>query len=232
MFNLFYHSPLLNKFFPTLVHCLKKELADCETVLDLGCGADSPLKHCKNIKYSLGVEAFGSYLEKTKQQKIHNEYWHKKIEEIDLPAKSFDAVILIEVLEHLSKEQGYEILKKAEKWAKKKIIFTTPNGFIAQNEIAGNKLEKHISDWNYAEIKKLGFKVNGLAGLKYLRQERPGRPDDNLLSSIRFKPKLFWFMLAALSQAMTYRWPKLAFEFFALRTQNTKTPKHANKLSD
>lgn len=217
MFNLLYHSPLLNKFFPTLVHCLKKELSDCETVLDLGCGADSPIKHYKNIKYSLGVEAFGLYLEKSKQQKIHTEYLYQKIEEIDLPEKSFDAVIFIEVLEHLPKEVGYKILKKAEKWAKKKIILTTPNGFVAQNEIDGNQWEKHISGWNYEEIKALGFAIKGLAGLKFLRQERPGKPDDNLLSSIRFRPKLFWFMLATLSQALTYHWPRLSFEFFCVK---------------
>lgn len=217
MFSQLYYSPLLNRFFPTLVYCLKKELSDCETVLDLGCGADSPLKHCKNIKYSLGIEAFPPYLEKSKQQKIHTEYLHQKIEAVDFPDKSFDAVILIEVLEHLPKETGYKILKQAEKWAKKKIIFTTPNGFIAQSEIAGNELEKHISDWHYEEIKELGFKINGLAGLKYLRQERPGNTNDNLLSSIRFKPKLFWFILAALSQALTYFWPKSAFEFFCVK---------------
>lgn len=200
-----------------MVFCLKKELADCETVLDLGCGADSPIKHCKNIKYSVGVEAFLSNLEKSKQQKIHTEYVHKKIAEVTFREKSFDAVILIEVLEHLPKEVGYEILKKMEKLAKKKIILTTPNGFVAQNEIDGNQWEKHISGWNYEEIKALGFAIKGLAGLKFLRQERPGKLDDNLLSSIRFRPKLFWFMLATLSQALTYHWPRLSFEFFCVK---------------
>ena len=106
-----------NKFVASIVHTLvnelQKELKDCETVLDLGCGPSSPIQYCKNIKYSVGVEAFQPYLEKSKQNKIHSEYLEKKIEDLDFPENSFDAVIMIEVLEHLPKETGKEVLKKS-----------------------------------------------------------------------------------------------------------------------
>ncbi len=116
-------------------------------ILDLGCGPSSPLQHCKNIKYSVGVEAFPPYLDVTKAKEIHTEYLAKKIEEVDFPEKSFDAVIMIKVLEHLPEKTGLEMLKKAEKWAKKKVIISSPNGFISQKEVDNNPLQKHLSGW-------------------------------------------------------------------------------------
>ena len=117
--------PIVHK----LDYCLQKELKSCDSVLDLGCGPSSPLKNCKNIKYSVGVEAFKPYLDISKKQKIHTNYLPKNILNLDFPKNSFDAVILIEVLEHLTKKDGQKILKLANKWAKKKIIISTPNNF-------------------------------------------------------------------------------------------------------
>lgn len=115
-----YYHPLVAKIFHTLVFCLKKELSDCTSVLDLGCGPDSPLQYCKNIKYSVGVEAFKPYLTQSKKKGLHTEYRLEEIKDVDFPDKSFDAVIMIEVLEHLPKQLGEKILEKAEKWARKK----------------------------------------------------------------------------------------------------------------
>ena len=213
-----YHNPVVSFIFPTVVYCLKRELADCETVLDLGCGPSSPIQHCKNIRYSVGVEAYEPYLEKSKKSKIHSKYIQKKIENLDFPAESFDAVILIEVLEHLSPAIGRKIIKSANKWAKKKVIITSPNGFINQKEIDNNPWQKHLSGWDYKKMKSMGFKVKGLAGFKFLRQEAQNDTmGDDLMSSIRFRPRVFWFLIASLSQCLVYRLPRLAFELFSVR---------------
>jgi hypothetical protein len=45
---------LNNILFPGWIAHLKKELRGCESVLDLGCGGDSPMQKC-SVKYSLGV---------------------------------------------------------------------------------------------------------------------------------------------------------------------------------
>lgn len=213
-----YHNKLISKVLHTLVYNLQKELKECETVLDLGCGPNSPLQYCKNIKHSVGVEAFIPYLEKSKEKNIHNEYLDKKIEDLDFPENSFDAVIMIEVLEHLPKEIGAKILKKAEGWAKKKVVVSSPNGFIAQKEVDANPLQKHLSGWNYEKMKKLGYRSHGLAGLKFLRQEvQNDTMGDNLMTSIRFWPKPFWFVIATLSQVFVYFVPSLAFELFSAK---------------
>jgi len=213
-----YHNPIVSFIFPTVVHCLQRELADCETVLDLGCGPDSPIQFCKNVKYSVGVEIFDKYLKESKKKKIHNKYLKKNILELDFEENSFDAVILIEVLEHLPPSVGRKIIKNAGKWAKKKLVITSPNGFVEQKAVDNNPWQKHLSGWDYKKMRSLGFKSRGLAGLKSLRQEvENDTMGDDLMSSIRLKPRVFWFFIASLSQSFVHWVPGLAFELFSVK---------------
>ncbi len=211
-------SRLLGRIFHTQIYCLQEELQDCESVLDLGCGPSSPLQFCKNIKYSVGVEAFEPYLEASKKRRIHSEYINRKIEELDFPEGCFDAVIMIEVLEHLPEDIGFTILEKIEKWTRKKIIITSPNGFIAQKAVDSNPLQQHLSGWDVRKMKGAGYVSRGLAGLKWLRQEvQSDTMGDDLMTSIRFEPRSLWFVVATLSQLVTYSVPQLAFELFSVK---------------
>jgi SAM-dependent methyltransferase len=213
-----YHNPVVSFVFPTVVHCLQRELSDCKTVLDLGCGPDSPIQFCKNVKYSVGVEIFDKYLKESKKKKIHNKYLKKNILDLDFEENSFDAVILIEVLEHLPPAIGRKIIKNAGKWAKKKLVITSPNGFVEQKAVDNNPWQKHLSGWDYKKMRSLGFKSRGLAGLRSLRQEvENDTMGDDLMSSIRLKPRVFWFFIASLSQSFVYWIPGLAFELFSVK---------------
>lgn len=218
--NRLHASQVLGRVFHTLDYCLQKELRDCKTVLDLGCGPSSPIQRCPWIKYSVGVEAFKPYLDKARRAKTHTRFINKRIEEIDFPYNSFDAVIMIEVLEHLAKKRGREILVKAERWAKKKIVVTTPNGYISQPAVDNNPYQRHQSGWTVSDLRHLGFECWGLAGLKFLRkpkEEGDSMVEGDLLVSIKYKPRWFWFVVATLSQLFTYYLPTLGFEIFAVR---------------
>ncbi len=218
-------SRLLGKIIHTLDYCLQWELKDCESVLDLGCGPSSPLQYCKNIKYSIGVEAFQPYLEESKRKNIHTEYLKQRIEEVDFSLDSFDAVIMIEVLEHLTKETGLEILEKAEKWAKNKIIISTPNGYFPMGAVDSNAFQRHLSGWNIDALEKLGFKCYGVSGLKslYLKENivhSLNNEKDNIFSNIRFRPKKIFYVINGLLQVFSYYFPKKAFGLFAIKNKN------------
>ncbi|MDA8161788.1 MAG: methyltransferase domain-containing protein [Desulfobacteraceae bacterium] len=214
-----YHHPFLAAFMHTLVHELQKELQGCKSVIDLGCGPSSPLQYCPWIKHSIGVEAFEPYLKKSMAKKIHTEYLNAHLEALDFPDKSVDAVIMIDVLEHLPEALGYQILKKAERWARKKIIVSSPNGFIEQSALDDNELQRHLSGWNYARMKSLGFRCRGMAGPKWLRREvEGGTMGDDLLASIRFRPRVFWFVISSLLQPVCFFAPKFAFSLFSVKT--------------
>jgi len=202
---------ILNRFnealFPSWLIYLKQNLRGCKSVLDLGCGANSPIKHC-SVPFSVGVELFDAYLEESRRKGIHNEYLKGNITEIDFPAKSFDAVLCLEVLEHLTKAQGYELITKMETWARKKVIITTPNGLVWQDSLDGNPLQEHKSGWSAYELQQLGFEVHGIRGWKKLRGYR---------GKIRYRPLFFWAKLSHISQWVTYYYPSFAFQLFAVK---------------
>lgn len=211
MWKFFKH--FYRKIFPCGFESLKRELlrelSDCNTVLDLGCGSNSPIQYC-NVPFSVGVELFEPYLRESKKKGLHNEYIKANITKIEFKPKSFDAIICVEVLEHLTKKEGYKLIKKMEKWARKKIIITTPHGYSYQDTFDNNSLQKHISGWSSNELKNLGFKIYGVGGLRGLGIYRGRR---------KYKSTFFWERIADLSQklTLTYYYPKLASSLFAVK---------------
>jgi len=182
-------------------------------VLDLGCGNNSPLQYVA-IPFSVGVEIHKPYLDDSKRKGIHTEYILADITEIDLKNKSFDAVLLIDVLEHLTLEDGYKTIRKAEKWARKKVIILTPNGFLWQGELDNNPCQVHQSGWSSDILQGLGFKVFGMRGWRTLRGYK-GR--------FRFRPAMFWMIISDISQKITYRHHNQAFQLLAIKQIGSDT---------
>lgn len=221
LINKLHKSIFLGRIFHTLDYCLQRELKDCKTVLDLGCGPSSPLQYCKNINYSVGVEIFKPYLEKSKDKKIHTEYIEKKIEDVDFPENSFDAVILIEVLEHLPEDIGNKVLINAEKWAKNKIIVSTPNGYFPMETVDKNNYQKHLSGWNINKLCESNFKCYGLSGAKffYLKKNTVQSilNNESFYSNIRFRPKKLFYLINGIVQIFSYFIPEISFGILAVK---------------
>ncbi len=212
-------SSIIGKLIPTLDTELGRNLRNCQSVLDLGCGPNSPLGALKAVPRRVGVEPFGPYLELAKARGTHDEFHQKLITELEFEPNLFDAVIMIDVIEHMTEEDGLVAMKLAEKWARKKVVINSPNGFIAQKSLDGNPLQEHKSGWSYARMRELGYVSRGLAGPKWLRQEVEAETmGDDLMTSIRFKPKFFWFVVATLLQPVTYRIPKFAFSLMSVKS--------------
>jgi len=190
------------------LHLLKKELKDCYSILELGCGNNSPLKTLNKRHYLVGVDLHEPYLKESKKIGIHNKYIKADIRKINFRKNSFDAVVLLDVIEHLTKEEGTSLIRKMEKWAKKKIILFTPGGYVLQKEYDKNKLQLHKSGWNADELKNLGFKVYGINGWKFLRGNK---------ARIRFWPFDFWNKISQITENFAYKHPKVAFQLFCIK---------------
>jgi len=202
-----FHGPLYLRLFPNLTLSLGKALSGCNSVLDLGCGYFSQV-HRFDIPFSVGVERFEPYLQESARKAVHSQYIKADIRKVEFKPKSFDAVMAVEVLEHVTKREGADLLAKMETWARKKVVVTTPNGFLYQDDYDDNPLQEHKSGWDTNELRRLGFGVYGLNGWKRLRGYK---------ASIKYDPVFFWTRISDLSQKVTYRYPKSAFQLLAIK---------------
>ncbi len=191
---------------------LKMKLIDCKSVLDLGCGHNSPLKHfSRKSFFSVGVDLFKPYLLKSKEARIHNDYIMADITRLELTSKSFDAVLALDVLEHLTKADGRNLIENIEEIGSKRVMLVTPNGFLYQRECDENVFQAHQSGWCVKDFRSMGYEVKGINGLKFLRKEN---------AEIRFRPKALFLILSYISQILIYNLPNFAFQLFCVKAMN------------
>ncbi len=200
------HDPI-----PQYLRIIENEVKDCESLLDVGCGGFSPLKDInKKIKKSVGVDGFKPSIDAAIQRKTHSE--NKVINVLELTKhfkdKSFDVIVALDLIEHLTKEEGHKLLEDFERIAKKKIIIFTPNGFVPQGEYDGNTYQIHKSGWGFKEMEKKGYKVYGLNGLKVLRGE---------YAKVKMKPEAFWERVSHTSKILTKIIPSASYQILAIK---------------
>jgi len=193
-------------FFGHRYSLIPKLLNNCKSILDLGCGRTSPLQFCK-AQFSVGVDIFEPYVWESQKQRTHTNYVLSDITTIEFKPKSFDAVICTEVLEHLSKKEGYALVRKMQIWAKGKVIISTTNGYCEQGAVDNNERQIHKSGWTVDELERFGFKVKGIRGWIGLR------------TFYHSKSKLIRFIAercSDVSQKITYYFPKMSHRLLGI----------------
>jgi len=68
--------------------------------------------------------------------------------------KKFDLILVIEVIEHISREEALGLLKSISKMTRN-VIITTPKNIGHQGAQYGNKHECHVSQWNEEDFSSL-----------------------------------------------------------------------------
>lgn len=82
---------------------------------------------------------------------------------------TFDLVIAFDLIEHLSKNDGYILLYEIDRISSTTSIIFTPYGFVWQPPSFNNSFNAHISGWTPSELKKLGWKkLRGHTGFRYM----------------------------------------------------------------
>jgi SAM-dependent methyltransferase len=188
---------------------LKENLLDCRIILDVGCGRGSPIKTFSENFYSVGVDLFKPAILESKNKRIHDDYVLADINNLCFKPNFFDAVLALDVIEHLEKAKGLRLIKTMENIATKKVVIITPNGFVPQGARAKNVFQVHLSGWTVSDLKRLRYNVNGIVGLKLLRTEE---------AKLRYKPEILFSELSDISQKLTYYFPIMAFELLCVKT--------------
>jgi SAM-dependent methyltransferase len=184
---------------------------NCKTILDVGCGSNSPIRFFSNKYYSVGIDAYIPSIEKSKEKGIHNKYLNITFSELGkIGSGAFDCVVALEVIEHLKKNEGLRFLDNIERIAKKKIIVFAPNGFLLQSKYDNNPWQIHRSGWEPKEMRKRGYKVVGISGLKTLRGER---------ARIKWTPGLLWEIVSMITQVFVRNYAEFAFHILCIKNK-------------
>ena len=200
-------GPSYLRLLPNILSLMKRELSECRSALDLGCGYYSALRVC-DIPFSVGVDLYEPPLLESRRAGTHTQYLLGDIMRIAFKPRSFDAVIATEVLEHLPLDQGVTLLGRMEEWAARKVVVTTPNGYFKQDPYDDNPLQEHRSGWDVNDLRELGFQVHGISGWKALRGYQ---------GHVKYRPAFLWERVSDLTQPLVYRFPKLAFQLIAVK---------------
>ena len=143
-----------------LIPTVIEKLENADIVLDIGCGI-RPQSYVRPLVH-ICCEPFGQYIEYL-QKKIKEEYdrtylivkatWAEAVK--FFPPRSVDAVFLIDVIEHLEKDEALRLLQQTERIVRKQIVIFTPLGFLPQQHFDGKDAwgmdgviwQEHKSGW-------------------------------------------------------------------------------------
>ena len=171
------------------------------SILDLGCGKGWSWKFFVNPNRSnsfltVGADISLPYLKYCQEKGLYEDLIRCDVRKLPFKEKSFDVVLLLQLVEHLTKEEGLKLIDEAEKIARKQVIIGTPAGFL--------ELDFHSSGWDPDELKGLGYKVSGHG----LRLPIPNRKFKGVITQISRFSCLFPF---------NYHFPKSAYQMVAVK---------------
>jgi hypothetical protein len=75
--------------------------------------------------------------------------------------ESYDAVLLLDVIEHFEKSRGATLLEEALRRVGSggRLLVATPGEFVSQGAVYGNPRETHRSHWSVQDFLDRGFRI-------------------------------------------------------------------------
>ena len=133
------------------------------SVLDVGCGLSLKSRYIQ-ADIRVGLDLWRPYLEKIDATVpyVTINADATRMDELFLP-KSFDLVLMLDIIEHLDKPEALRLMEKAERIARKATVIETPKGFLPQNldilGLGGDSLQTHRCGFETEELASLGYDV-------------------------------------------------------------------------
>ncbi len=180
-----------------------------QTILDVGCGkgkAMAFLNRHRRFKV-IGVDIFKPDLEEARRQGVYENLILGDVRYLPFADRSCDAVICLEVLEHLEKADAERFLIELERVVRRQILLSSPVGSFKQQPSDQNPYQEHKYIWSPEELKAKGYKVRGF-GVKRMESERSwtSRPP-YLVKPLGY---LIYALVYTLGTVFSYFLPKIA----------------------
>jgi len=190
---------------------LRRALVGCSSALDVGCGGRCWTLRDLGVSNTTGLEAYEPAFREAQRLKTHDHLIQGDARELDwrFEPGQFDACIAIDVIEHLSKEDGLSLLRQMEQVALRRVVLFTPNGFLPQDHRVPGDLQAHLSGWEPTEMIDRGYRVSGLLGPKVLRGQH---------HALTRRPAVGWGLVSLLGHFLwTRRRPEAAAAMFCIK---------------
>lgn len=153
---------------PDILNHLTKEQPS--TILDIGVGfgkygvlarevLELPYQRYNKEQWKVnihGIEAFEDYTNPIYGH-VYNQIFYGNVLDIIDNLEKYDMILLIDVLEHFTKEEGLILLKKLITHTKGCLIVSTPIYPSKQEEYLGNSYEEHKSRWFITDFSDFSF---------------------------------------------------------------------------
>lgn len=146
-----------------------------DSLIDLGCGRGiigALVRIYRNPKRLVGVDTFPNYLDFCRKYGWYDEIYSYDLRNLPFPLsdKEFEVATCVEVIEHLPKCCGENLLNELERLANL-IIITTPNCFFPQENYDKNPFQRHLSRWTASDFGKRGYTVEGFGEFRVLNKK-------------------------------------------------------------
>ncbi len=101
-----------------------------------------------------GIEPYGRYISEV-QRSVYDHLHIGAVPEVLKYLGHYDLVLFIDVLEHLDRAAGEEVLAWISQHSDRAIV-TTPVQMSQQGAVFGNEHERHVTQWTMAELIEYG----------------------------------------------------------------------------
>jgi hypothetical protein len=154
---------------PTVIHLVRQ--LKPKSILDVGIGFGkwghlfreyTDILECENdpARYERknwqvridGIEGYPAYVTDM-HRFIYNDIHIGNASDLIPNLPAYDLIFMGDIIEHLEKETGLQLLKHALEKARKAVIISTPRYETYQEDLCGNELERHRSFWQVRDFK-------------------------------------------------------------------------------
>ncbi len=187
---------------------LRRALAGCATVADVGCGTRSPLRLALPRARVIGLDRHAPLGRMLTRAGWPGAFLVGDALRLPLADRSVDGAVASHVIEHVSREDGLRLIAELERVARRASVVVTPNGFLPQRPRDGNPWQEHLSGWTAADLQALGYRVSGSKGWRSLRRE---------YAEPVVRPAFLGEAVAELSQLVTAARPGWCFQLVAVK---------------
>lgn len=147
-----------------LTHTLSLMTSHCHSAVEIGAMTGMQISALSHIRKRAGVEAFQPYLEHWYDEQVTPVFGEALQWLQSQPDRSWDAILFLDVIEHMQKTHAQECLEQSQRVANKRMIVFVPLGTCPQTaedsreklsrsavtqpiSVLENQLQAHVSEW-------------------------------------------------------------------------------------